>query len=175
MRTFIALELPERFVDELAGLSRQLSACVEGRIMRRETFHVTLAFLGETGEGVVRRAMDALDDACDEAGPVPLRPTGLGHFGSPRDATLWLGLADDPGLMDLAARLRAALRDRDVPFDGKAFRPHITLARRARLPRGAMADLAFPLPADAVRATLFRSILDSSGAIYKPLYSVSLA
>ena len=174
MRTFIALELPEPFVDEVAGVARQLSVSVSGRFMRRETYHVTLAFLGEIGEGEVRAALDAVDEACAGAAPVPLRATGLGRFGRPHDATLWLGLDPASELTRLADGVRGSLAAHGIAFDAKPFRPHITLARRARIPKGALPELAFPLPAVATRVTVFKSILDSSGATYKPLYTVEL-
>ncbi len=174
MRAFIALELPYEFEDELAGCTRQLASVVSGRFMKRSTYHVTLAFLGDIDEGEARSAMDALDAACAGMGPVPLSAEGLGTFGRPRDATLWLGLARSAQLMDLASRVRAELESRGIAFDAKPFLPHITLARRARIPAGALPDLSFPLPAEATSVTLFKSILDQSGATYKPLYTVEL-
>ena len=174
MRTFIALEPPLDFVDELAACSRQLAGAVPGRFMKRATYHVTLAFLGEIDEGEARRAMDALDAACADRPPAPLVPDGLGTFGKSRDATLWLGLARATSLMDLAERVREELDARQIPYDRKAFRPHITLARRARIGRDALPDLAFPTPAKASAVTLFRSFLDETGATYKPLYTVAL-
>lgn len=174
MRAFIALELPDEFADEVAGMARVLSASVEGRFLGRDTYHVTLAFLGDTTEAEVAQAMDALDEACKVVGVIPLAPDGLGKFGRATDATLWLGLAKAEPLMALAENLREALRARSLPFDDKAFLPHITLARRARLPKGALPQLAFPLPANAPAVTLFKSTLDREGAIYKPLYSREL-
>ena len=174
VRTFVALELPPLFEDEVAALARQLCDVVDGRFMRRETYHVTLAFLGELDEAGVRDAMAALDEACAGHAPVELAPDGLGTFGRPRDATFWLGLRQAPGLMELAAGVREALDARGVAFDRKAFRPHITLARRARLPQGALPPLVMPTPAPARRATLFKSVFSSEGATYKSLYSVEL-
>lgn len=76
--------------------------------------------------------------------------------------------------MGLAERVRAELAARGLAYDEKAFLPHVTLARRARVPRGALGRLAFPLPDEATRVTLFRSILEPAGARYKPLYTVGL-
>ncbi len=174
MRTFIALELPDLFEDEVASLARQLSNAVAGRFMRRETYHVTLAFLGDVDEMGARAAMAALDAACAGAAPVELAPEGLGTFGRPRDATLWLGLRPTPELTGLAEAVRTQLDARGCSYDRKAFRPHITLARRARLPEGALPGLAFPLPATARRVTLFKSTLTQEGARYKPLHTVEL-
>ena len=174
MRAFIALELPEAFADEADALARRLEAACAGRFVPAENRHLTLAFLGEVGEADVRLAMSALDAACAGVGPVPLAAAGLGTFGRGRDATLWLGIEKNDELQDLAARVRAELAARDLTYDEKDFLPHVTLARRARMPRGDLGDLAFPLPDEARDVTLFRSILGPSGARYKPLYTVGL-
>lgn len=174
MRTFIALELPDDFADDVAALARQLSAAAPGRFSPRKNYHVTLAFLGDIGEAESRDAIAALDEACDASGPIDLRPVGLGHFGKPGDATLWMGLEPEEGLVDLAKGVREALSSRWLTYDDKAFRPHITLARRARLPKGALPALAFPTMARAERVTLFKSTLTKDGPIYKPLYSREL-
>ena len=174
MRTFIALEMPDGFRAETGAVARRLAQVCAGRFMPFETYHVTLAFLGDVGEPQARDAVAALEAACAGAAPCELTPEGLGKFGRPQDATLWLGLSPTPELTGLAARVREELSARDLPFDDKPFRPHVTLGRRVRLPRGELPRLAFPTPARAARATLFKSTLGPDGASYKPLHSVEL-
>lgn len=174
MRTFIAVELPRGFADETAGMARQLSSAVKGRFSPRENYHLTLAFLGEIGEAQAHDAITALDAACAGTGPVELQSEGLGHFGRPNDATLWLGITPTPELVGLCDRVRVELRAAGLSFDDKPFRPHITLARRARLPRGPLPELAFPLPTRAACVTLFKSTLTQDGPIYKELYAIEL-
>lgn len=174
MRTFIALELPESFTDDVAGMARVLSASVEGRFMKRDTYHLTLAFLGEVDEGAVRDACAAIDAAIPDCSSIPLRSEGLGKFGRASDATLWLGIAPDAALMQLAENIRTGLTERGVSFDDKPFRPHITLARRAHIPKRDLPALPFPTDANAAAVTLFKSELSHEGATYKPLYSVAL-
>ena len=106
MRAFIALELPADFADDTAAAARRLSASLEGRFLDRSTYHLTLAFLGDIDDAEASRAMDALDVACAGSAPVSLAPDGLGKFGRPADATLWLGVAPDPALQALAERVR---------------------------------------------------------------------
>ena len=142
MRTFIALDLPPGFADDAAALARRLSASMEGRFLPRDTYHLTLAFLGK--------------------------------FGRATDATLWLGIAAAPELEQLAARLRDELRARDVPFDAKPFKAHLTLARRARIPHVGLPHLAFPQDDEAYDVTLYKSTLDRAGAVYKSLHTVRL-
>lgn len=174
MRTFIALELPDRMRCEVASLAHGLSGLIPGRFMARGTYHVTLAFLGEIDEAVARAVVGALDEIAPRHGPIGLRPTGLGTFGRPRDCTLWLGIDRTGELAALAGDVRGALDERGVAFDAKPFRPHITLARRASLPATPLEGLVFPADALARRVTLFKSSLASSGAVYKPLYTISL-
>ena len=138
-------------------------------------YHLTLAFLGDIDDAEASRAMDALDAACAGSASVLLASDSLGKFGRPTDATLWLGIASDPALATLAERVREELAARDVPFDPKPFRPHITLGRRMRIPKKPLPLLAFPLPAQAQTVTLFKSTLSRDGAEYKPLYTVELA
>lgn len=178
MRTFIALDLPSQFADDVAALARVLSDAMDGRFLARDTYHLTLAFLGDIDDAETARAMDALDEAVDALhdsdAPLLLSPDGLGKFGRPQDATLWLGIAKTPALEALATNLREALRVRDLPFDDKAFLPHITLGRRVRIPKGKLPALAFPLPAEAPSVTLYKSTLSREGATYKPLYQRAL-
>lgn len=174
MRAFIALELPDSFRFQVAGLARCLEARVKGRFGTPENYHVTLAFLGDASEREVRLAMDAIDDVGVRAKAVPVECAGLGKFGKPRDATLWLGLRENDALMQLAADVREALSAREVPFDGKAFKPHVTIARRASISKGALSDLSFPAPDCALAVTLFKSQLSADGPTYTPLHSVPL-
>lgn len=174
MRAFVALELPAPFEDGVAALARQLRPSVDGRFMDRSTYHLTLAFLGEVGEGQVRAAMDALDGACAGLPSIPLSAKGLGTFGRASDATLWLGIEPCPELLDLVRRVRAALDACGIAFDVKPFKPHITLARRARVRPGAAGGLAFPRPGRASSVSLFKSVLAREGAAYASLYRVRL-
>lgn len=178
MRTFIALDIPEKFADDVAALARVLSASAEGRFLARDTYHLTLAFLGDIDDAEAARAMDAMDEAIgrlqESEGPILLSPNGLGKFGRPHDATLWLGIAKTPALDALAANLREALHTRGLPFDDKPFLPHITLGRRVRIPKGNLPALAFPLPTEAPSVTFYKSTLDREGATYKSLYRRAL-
>lgn len=174
MRTFIALELPVEFADSIAAMSRSLSSVLEGRFLDRRTYHLTLAFIGEINDTDVSRAMSAMDDACNGISPITLSPDGIGKFGRSSDATLWMGIAKNPELEQLATNVREQLRLAGIEFDAKAFRPHITLARRVNIPNTKLPDLAFPLPEEASKVTLFKSTLSRTGAEYKPLYTVTL-
>lgn len=174
MRTFIALDLPNEFIEQVADLSRQLSSMVRGRFVARSTYHVTLAFLGEIEALEARRVMDVLDAVCSEAPAVELVPDGLGIYGKPVDATLILRLVHERNLMNLAMGVREELRALGIAYDEKSFEPHVTIARRARVLPQALSDLVFPAKSASDSVTLYKSELSSEGATYKPLYTVRL-
>lgn len=174
MRAFIALDIPQALREDVAALARQLKTAVEGRFVPRENYHLTIAFLGDASERDLAEAMTVLDEAASRFDPVELSPDGLGKFGRANDATLWLGFAQDPALMELAAFVRAGLDDASVSFDAKPFLPHLTIARRAALDSGTLPALPFPAAAHADELTLFKSTLTGDGAIYEPVYTVRL-
>lgn len=174
MRCFVALELPSLFVEDVAGVCRALSEHVEGRFLPRSSFHVTLAFLGEICESDSSKAVDAIEAACEILEPVPLVSDGLGKFGRNKDATLWLGLSPEPELMQLAQAVREELSARGVDYDGKPFKPHITLARHAKIPDDELPSIPFPADDTATVVKLVRSSPGPKGSLYKTLHSVEL-
>lgn len=176
MRAFVALPLTGGFRDDVIELQHELARFVEGRWSPPENLHVTLAFLGDIDEAACRACMDTMDESTGALRrPVVLSAKGLGAFRVKKATTLFLELACDPGLTDLAEAVRASVRARGIPLDERRFRPHITLARRAGVPAGTLGDLPFPLASCEGKAvTLFRSFLEPTGPRYKPLYEVPL-
>lgn len=174
MRLFIALEIPPIMQDEISDLVRPLHASMPGRFTPREKRHVTLAFLGNVPASALPDVEEAIDKSAAGVGGITLLPDRLGKFGRSSDATFWLGLAEDPNLANLANRLREELRTRGIPLDDKPFLAHITLARRARIPKGDLPPLPFPGPTRATHVALFKSTLSSEGASYEELYGVDL-
>jgi 2'-5' RNA ligase len=143
-RLFVAAYLsPEALADlgsivDTLEVSRANAPGRSTRLAPTERWHVTLAFIGEVPPDVAERAQAALSGVTDA--PIDVSIAGGGTFGRGRAAVLWAGLAGDViHLRGLATHVRQALRRAKVPFDDKAFRPHLTLARPGE--RLARADL----------------------------------
>lgn len=174
MRLFVAAELPDNMRDALAETSALLRGSVRGRYVAPDSFHVTLAFLGEVAGHRVDAAVDAVERGCSGFGPAQVSFGDFGSFGRRSSATLWQGFAEAGCLPDIAARVRDALRDEGFSFDGKPFLPHVTLMRAADVRAGAL-----PMPAHAEgvvsHITLFRSDLSGPRPVYDPLHTVDLA
>ena len=173
MRAFVALVLPHGMARETAALSRQLSRVLDARIVASGNHHLTLAFLGDIDECGAEAAIAAIEEACAGRPPVLLEPRGLATFGRGKEKTLVLELDGNPELTALAAAVRSRLSEHWVSYDGKPFRPHITLARRARLSDD-LGLLTLPRGAWACDVTLFKSTLTSDGPIYKELHTATL-
>ena len=174
MRTFIALDIPDVFRFEIAALARCLEESVNGRFVEPGNYHITLAFLGDVAASDVQGVADVLEASCASFSSVPLMCDGLGKFGNVNDATLWLGLVQSELLAEISNTVREGLVAHGIAFDQKPFKPHITIARRASIPKASFPPLPFPEADYARSVTLFKSDLEAQGAIYTPLHTVDL-
>lgn len=185
-RTFIALDLDDPTREALVRLSRRLArAMPTARVAAPETLHITLAFLGELDDDRVADATQATRDAAGESAPFWLAPGRIGIFGpegAPR--VIWVGIGGQVGrLHALQRRLSHALAARGFALDGKAFSPHLTLAR-LNAPPGEAAMLRLralrsepPIRSDAwliESVRVMRSDLAPGGARHAPLAIVPL-
>lgn len=132
MRLFVAVGVPASVREALADAVAPLRATHdELRWTSPDSWHLTLAFLGETSIGARLRAQAALRSATADIGPCEVALTGrLGSFGS---RVLWAGVESDDGcLPTLAGRVRDALSQAGLPIDDQPFQGHLTLARARR-------------------------------------------
>jgi RNA 2',3'-cyclic 3'-phosphodiesterase len=183
VRGFVAVLLPDGVRSRLAATAAELRARAPGLAwVRAENLHLTLRFLGDLEPAVLERAREAVQAAATAMGPFTVALGGLGGFPSTRaPRVVWAGVVTGgEGLRALHAALDAALVARGIPGEGRAFHPHVTLAR-ARDPRGA-GRLAEALGPGAgfgeVRVTalhLMRSELDPRGARHSVLIEAPLA
>jgi 2'-5' RNA ligase len=139
MRLFAAVLPSAEAVEELAAATRaaglrSLPGADALRWTERSGWHFTLAFYGEVDEETVPELSARLARAAGRAAPFPLALHGAGRFG---DRALWAGASGDvAALRLLAGRAEAAGRRARVPGApgdaGRAYRPHVTLARGGR-------------------------------------------
>jgi 2'-5' RNA ligase len=123
MRLFIALHFSPPVMDMLKGVITQLAKQGRGNLTRPENLHLTCVFIGETTDAAGAAA--ALREASD-CPPFEITVGGSGHFGN----LYWVGIDKSHELEKIAASLRNALKTHGLPFDEKAFKPHITVARQ---------------------------------------------
>lgn len=88
---------------------------------------MTLRFFDEISE-------DAAEDLDAELARIAARPLelvleGAGAFGEGRDfRAVWAGVAENAALRSLAGKCEAAARRAGLKPEGRAYRPHVTLA-----------------------------------------------
>lgn len=174
MRAFVAVDLPGPACDLLERLQDDLPV---GRLMAPETFHLTLAFLGEAPETAIGEVHEGLTKL--RANPFSVRLRGVDVFGGRQPKLIWAGVAHQPALTALREKVRRAISGSGLDLPRERFRPHVTLARlgkhmrddEAAKLRGFLAHHAgFSSKPFAVRRfNLYRSILHRDGAQHEML------
>ncbi|HZP53816.1 RNA 2',3'-cyclic phosphodiesterase [Actinocrinis sp.] len=128
MRLFVAVIPPRPVVLELrAALTTLPHGDPALRWCRPETWHVTLAFLGDVPEDALDDLKERLGRAAARNTPMELALAGGGHFGG---RTLWTGVQGDRDRLGrLAESVNSVARRCHIKVDERPFRPHLTLAR----------------------------------------------
>jgi 2'-5' RNA ligase len=112
-----------------AVVAKLRGACRSARWVRIEGAHVTLKFIGEVSPEKVDSIRAALA-AVPFPAPIAIRFGGVGFFpGERHPRVLWAGVQAGPELTALAAAVAAALVPVGIADEGRAFSPHLTLAR----------------------------------------------
>jgi 2'-5' RNA ligase len=176
-RTFVALDLPQNARDKLDRLQSLLGPETTGvRWVEPNTFHLTLAFLGDVPNSDLPEVCRAVARAGAEMSPFDVRIEGLGVFpDAKRTRSIWVGFVG-PGLENIE-RLQARVADEvariNYPTDDK-FHPHITLGR-LKPGRGPTRDLTpllnhyrtwSPGSIRVEEAVTYSSVLTSDGPEY---------
>lgn len=162
LRLFLALRLPEPWLDAIVDWQARVFAGVRVRVVPREHLHVTLVFLGSTPAAELPGILDRLERA---ARPVELRPLGYREGRSAAMLTFEDVGGHGGAFADAAGRKEA-----------RPWLPHVTVARYRERPR---LREEFPdtmrthvlVPSDAAA---YLSRLRPSGAEYEALASVAL-
>ena len=177
MRIFIALEIPERTKSNLARSAEQFRYfATSGNFVKMQNYHITLHFLGEVAESDLMYVQNAMD--------------GIKHLPAPRlsllqfvtlrgsDATV-ARLRNCPQLTEIHDQLGEKLEQNGFTVEHRAYRPHITVCRKAKftLPFAEVTKNVdvFNAPFVAPQLVLYQSTLTKEGPIYTPLYTVTLA
>jgi RNA 2',3'-cyclic 3'-phosphodiesterase len=134
VRLFVAITPSAAALDELDVAIAPLRAGWPGlNWTRPQSWHVTLAFLGEVEDRVAARLAERLERAAGRYPGLDLVTAGGGAFPSvPRGRVLWTGIhGDQSRLREIADSVAAGARRAGAPSpdEGRRYRPHITLAR----------------------------------------------
>lgn len=174
LRLFLALQLPEHAVRELAAWqARELRGPggSVGRLVPPEHLHVTLAFLGSHPRADLPAVLDVLAAAAREAEPAPLL---VDRYRETRSVGMLVLRDPGGGATALAGRVQEELARLGLyRRENRPWLPHVTVVRFRERPR-----LRPQLPALEAfvpsGAAAYLSRLHPSGARYEVLATYSL-
>ena len=128
-RLFLALWPDDRQRNTLRDAMRPLLTSIEGKMVDRRNWHVTLSFIGEFPESKIDELLVRL--AHVEVQPFRLRFDRVSFYPRPKIACLEAVTVPDE-LRQLKRDLEYLLQAYDVPAENLEYRPHITAVRSAR-------------------------------------------
>lgn len=100
-----------------------MDAGIEGNFTRAEKLHLTVAFIGEYGNP---------DKILDIMEQIPFDPFTIRVERIELYREMYFAImTNHPMLQSYVRRIRRELANAGIPFDRKAFKPHITLVRKA--------------------------------------------
>lgn len=149
----------------LAGWQSELARLCGGRVMRAETLHVTLVFLGD----IPCERLEALTLAAREV----VAP----RFSLTLDAARYWGhnhilytapRVVPPELVRLVGDLECQLRRHRFRFDAREYKPHATLLRNARWSDDPLPELP-PVRLTVGSFVLLQSVRQGGAAAYRVL------
>ena len=129
---------------------------------------MTLAFIGEHPDP--EQVLEAMGKAEFTGFPIVLDEIGLFN-----NNVLWAGVHGSEQLETLVRRLRYELARADIPFDRKAFLPHVTLVRNVDDSRGVPETRVPEVSMTVSGISLFRSDRGKRGMAYTEIGTVGAA
>lgn len=133
IRTFIAIDVPEKIKDEIFEVEKELiKSAGEGiKWEGKEKFHITLKFLGDVNEEMIDSIYKILSESLTGFGKFPVVYKGIGafpDFKNPR--VIWIGCEDPTGkLSELQKVVEEKMSEFGFEKEDKEYHPHITLGR----------------------------------------------
>ena len=124
IRLFAAIAVPDDIGQPLTSRMRGLEGA---RWRPLEALHITLRFFGDVQPRVAEDLDIELSAIARPAFGLALE--GVGAFGEGRDIhAVWAGVGKSEPLDGLAGKCEAAARRAGLKGEGRAYRPHVTMA-----------------------------------------------
>ena len=166
MRLFFALWPPRETAQALACWAAEVQRESGGKLNAVENIHLTLAFLGEA------QSEQAIAAARRVEGRRHHLPIDAARYVK-KNEMVWVGPATmPPELAALAADLRSALTSGGFALEERSFAAHVTLLRKARMPKSIAPLPRVEWPVDEF--VLVRSRTSPRGSTYEALERCAL-
>jgi RNA 2',3'-cyclic 3'-phosphodiesterase len=165
IRAFFALWPGERALAAVRKIAHEIADERHGRAPRDENIHVTLAFLGDVAGERLPELQAIGEEAAQASRAFDLT---LDRIGGTAQGIAWLAPNAVPAELKMLREVLLEGLDRGAfPTERRAFRPHVTLARKCARParRSAIVPVTWP----AKRLSLVASTLGPGGSRYAEL------
>ncbi|HMK56084.1 MAG TPA: RNA 2',3'-cyclic phosphodiesterase [Dissulfurispiraceae bacterium] len=131
MRSFIAIDIPELLRAALRDVISRMASDSGGiRWVQPANVHLTLKFLGEVPDDIVRKIGRRLALIGKIHRPFTVDVRGAGAFPSLRDPNvLWVGLGSSGQLAALYEDIEGSLAEIGFQRERRRFSPHLTVGR----------------------------------------------
>ncbi|MBW1841591.1 MAG: RNA 2',3'-cyclic phosphodiesterase [Deltaproteobacteria bacterium] len=185
IRTFIAVEIPEKIISSIARVQKSIKDYgFKIRWVRPESMHLTLKFLGNIEAADTEKVGRAVFAAAKTYPTLSLQVKGIGIFpGLRRPRVVWVGIT---GQLETLGRLQETLDKKleaiGFPKEKRPFKGHLTLGRiKKKIDPNTFIEALntcknFETETfTADRVVLYKSELKASGAVYTELMSARLA
>ena len=135
MRLFTAVEIDDKNKKRIAEIQEYFKgSSFKGTFVRKENFHITLKFLGETDAQMIKRICFAMDSAVKRIHRFKISAGPPGYFKRRDGLILWLGInSGSEEIWAISSNLNEELSKTGFKKEDIPFTPHITLARRVKL------------------------------------------
>ncbi|MDD5599811.1 MAG: RNA 2',3'-cyclic phosphodiesterase [Victivallaceae bacterium] len=172
-RLFIAVDLPDGIREKIYRVCREIDNI---RWAKQEQLHLTLRFIGDTDVETLPRLSEALEKLNFRKFILTLSGTGV--F---RPGIFFLEAGKSVKLFSLKKQIDEVLYNTlALEPEARSFLPHITLARFPNRPSREKSrcltevfETLFPLDFRVEEFVLYRSRLNSDGAIHIPLKKIT--
>ena len=161
MRLFFALWPPRETAEALAGWAAEVGQQAGGKVTATDNIHLTLAFLGDADPDAAAQVARRVEGRRQQ---LPVETAKYVR----RNEMVWVAPAAMPvELAELVRSLHGALRAQSFRLEERPFAAHVTLIRRAKMPKSLPALPAVRWPVDEF--LLVRSKTSSKGSTYEPV------
>ena len=180
IRTFIGLELPQTVRNKLYADAELISGCAKLQQIRwlpKESYHMTLAFLGNEEYVLISNLQLKLEQVLSSKQAVPFRFSEITPFpfsGTPKIAAAMLEHSDE--LMQFQYDTAKCVRAFGKSLERRLFTPHVTLGRLKSRSRKSIAFQPQQIFLEGVseKVVISQSELTPKGAVYTSLGKISL-
>jgi 2'-5' RNA ligase len=184
VRLFIAINLPPDVRAEIAAATAALRAeAPELSWIDKSRLHLTLKFLGDVDDSRLDDVRAAVSRVAGQHRELLMALGGIGAFPNFRRArVVWMGIEHEARLELLHHDIELASESLGFEIEGRAFRPHLTLARvKHDLPEARLRALSrvgkqtdFRTDFIVRSVELMSSELSQSGPTYRTVTSAAL-